>query len=223
MGVTLNKWVDILKDEYLKDFVPSGGSAVKIAVVPPCDAESTISRVREEAISCGFLVAEVDAANIRVDKIEKIFHEVAKHVDWDALTERWLRKKLLENGILIDDDQPLTDLEAIAERNYTDKTDLLGSIQRLIQNTIFIDRNLSKEFRTAMTALCRGNVNPQNVSPSHSDIIKQWFLGEKCSLTELKKLQIYQRIARHNARHLLNSLARWSRDVGIRVWLLLLI
>jgi hypothetical protein len=72
----------------------------------------------------------------------------------------------------------------------------------------------SREFRTAIAMLCLGRVNPQNVSPTDAEIIKLWLVGEKCSLSALKRMQIYQRIGRHNARLLLGSLALWLSEVG---------
>ena len=95
-------------------------------------------------------------------------------------------------------------------------------MNRLITNGIFNDYRMGKEFRTAMTMLCMGAINPQNVSPSDAEVVKQWLLGERYNLAALKRLQIYQRIGRHNARLLLASLAIWARQVGYQGLLLTL-
>jgi len=214
MGISQKEWVELLKEEYFSDFIRSGGSAIRIVTIPESDSDSIIEAVDGAASEKQFLVARVNSADVRVDKIEMIFHEVAKQVDWDKITETWLRQKLAENGILVDDAVSLDDIQTIADKIYTDKSNALAQIRRIIQNTVFNDRKLSKDFRTAITVLCYGHVNRQDVSPTQADLIKMWLKGEKFSLTDLKKLQIYQRVARHNARPLIVSLARWLKGAG---------
>jgi hypothetical protein len=65
-----------------------------------------------------------------------------------------------------------------------------------------------------MAMLCWGQINPQNVTPTDADLVKRWLTGERANLPQLKRVQIYQKIARHNARLLLGSLAVWLRQVG---------
>ena len=62
-----------------------------------------------------------------------------------------------------------------------------------------------------MAMLCLWRINPQNVSSNDAETVKQWLIGERCNLSVLKRMQIHQRIGRHNARLLLASLAAWSR------------
>jgi hypothetical protein len=105
-------------------------------------------------------------------------------------------------------------MEGIAAANGRLKPDLYAEINRLITHNLLEDYALSREFRTAVALLCWGRINPQNVAPTDAEIVKQWLFGEKCSLSALKRLQIYQRVGRHNGRLLLGSLALWLHQVG---------
>jgi P-loop Domain of unknown function (DUF2791) len=214
MGVALTEWVGLLRDEYLAEFVASGGAAVKLAVAPPDRAPETLDAVARAAESHGYVVAQVDAAQTRVHMIDRLFHAVARQIDWDAVTDRFLRALFRDQGILVEAGRALHETDAIADANGRLKPDLLAEINRLITNRLLEDYTLSREFRTAVAMLCWGQINPQNVSPSDAEIIKQWLVGEKCSLSALKRMQIFQRIARHNARLMLSSLARWLHQVG---------
>jgi P-loop Domain of unknown function (DUF2791) len=213
MGVALAEWVGLLRDEYLAEFVASGGATVKLAVAAPDRAAEVLDAVARAAEDQGFFVAQVDAAQTRVHMIDRVFHAVARQIDWDAVTDRYLRALLREQGIQVEEGRALHDLDAIADANGRLKSDLHAEISRLITHRVLEEYTLSREFRTAIAMLCWGRINPQNVSPTDAEIIKQWLVGEKCSLSALKRMQIYQRVARHNARLMLGSLARWLHEV----------
>ncbi len=214
MAIALTEWIGLLRGEYLSEFIRSGGAAVKLAVVSPERAAAVLNAVAREAADQGYLVARVDAAETRVHMIDRLFFAVARQVDWDEVTDRYLRGLFRQHGIQVEEKQSLQDMDAIAAANGRLKPDLYGEINRLITNRILENYALSREFRTALAMLCWGRINPQNVSPTDAEIIKQWLLGEKCSLSALKRMQIYQRIARNNARLLLGSLALWLSEVG---------
>ncbi|MBI3948297.1 MAG: DUF2791 family P-loop domain-containing protein [Armatimonadetes bacterium] len=214
MGVALDEWVELVDREYLRDFVPAGGSAVKIAVADPEEVAAAMDAVAAAADERGYFVARVSAAETRIHMIDHVFHAVARGVEWERITDQYLRALLNANGILVGAEQPLRDLAGIAEANGRLRDDLYLEINRLIVNNVLRDYALCKEFRTAMAMLCRGCINPANVAPDEAAMIRQWLRGERCSLAALKRVQIYQRIGRHNARLLLASLTRWLRQVG---------
>ncbi len=214
MSVASAEWVRLLESEYLTDFIASGGSAVKIAVVLPQHTAEVTGAVAGSAQGLGYQVVRVNAAETRIHMIDQLFYAVTRQIDWDSLTDRWLRDLLSRNGIAIAEGMPLQDTEALAAFNGLLVPDLFGQINRLITNALLKDYTLCKEFRTAMTMLCRAYLNPQDVVSEDAAVIKQWLHGEKCNLTALKRLQIYQKIGRHNARLLLNSLAVWVHKAG---------
>jgi hypothetical protein len=212
--VPLSEWVELLRREYLAEFLPAGGSAVKLAVAPRDRAEAVLDAVARAAEEAGCLVVSVDASQTRVQMIEKVFFTAARQIEWEALAGRYLRVLLREHGIQVGEGQSLQDLDAIAAANDRHRPYLIAEIHRLIDHRVRENYALSREFRTGIAMLCLGQVNPGIVSPSDAEIVRLWLLGEKCSLAALKRMQIYQRIGRQNARLMLVSLARWLREAG---------
>lgn len=214
MSVVPGEWVRLLETEYLTDFIVRGGAAVKIAVVKPDQAQEAAGAVAGSAEMLGYQVVQVSAAATRIHMIDQLFYAVTRQIDWDSMTDRWLRDLLARNGIAVVEGASLQDTESLAAANGLLVSDLFGQVNRLITNALLKDYTLCKEFRTAMAMLCRAYLNPQDVASEDAAVIKQWLYGEKCNLTALKRLQIYQKIGRHNARLLLNSLAAWMHKTG---------
>jgi hypothetical protein len=75
------------------------------------------------------------------------------------------------------------------------------------------DYGLSREFRLAMLRLCLAQLDPAE-DPTLHEAVKQWLVGDLRLVSGVKRALIFQRIARHNARHLLFSLARWLKAAG---------
>ena len=214
MAVRLEEWIGRLREEYLSDFVAAGGAAVKIVVAAPQDADRVASAVETAAREHAYFVAHVDAGNTRLHMIQDIFHEVARQVDWDGDVERYLRRVFRESGIHTDGVSSVRDVSRIALENNMQREDLLRKAVQLIPNRVRSNTALPKQFQKAIEALCYGTIDPWDITPTDAEMIKLWLTGQKCSLAVLKRLHIYQRIGRHNARLLLASLARWLHEVG---------
>ncbi len=217
MAVPLSEWLRLMETEYLDGFIASGGAAVKIVVAPEVDAvRETLARVAGIALEKGYLLAWVDAAQVQVQMVDQLFHAVARQVDWSETMERWLRERFAENGYTIPEGVELAAVDAIAAANDTSRPQLLAEIRRWIKNTLTADGSLCKEFRTALSMLAWGLVSPQNVNPNDAEVVRQWLRGEKCPLGTLKRLQIHQRIGRHNARLMLTSLTAFLPKLGYK-------
>jgi hypothetical protein len=211
--VPLTEWIELLGREYAAEFVPGGGAAVKIAVAPPERAVGIIDAVAQTATSHGLAVVRVDAAQTRVHMIDQIFFTVARQLDWSALAVHWLRDRFAAQGYSVPE-SGLPSLEECAQSRGARPGDVLAEAQRWINNELLRDYRFSKEFRIAMAMLCQSQINPQNVAPSDADTIQKWLRGEKYNASALKRVQIFGKIARHNARLLLSSLALWLRETG---------
>lgn len=214
MALSLEEWVGLIRREYLAEYLASGGAAVKLAVTAAEAVPLVLDSLESAARAEGYLAARVSAARARVQSVDRIFQSVARQVEWDAVTDRYLRRMLAEHGIGGLDGRALSEMDAIADANGRLKSDLYAEIGRLISHRLLENRALAREFRAAVAMLCWGRINPQNVSPTDAEIVRQWLVGERCSMAALKRLQIYQRIARHNARWALLSLARWLHEAG---------
>lgn len=214
MSLALADWAEVLDREYLAEFVPRGGASVKIAASPVGTQSAVLDAVAAIARQRNYTVARIDAGETRVQFIEQVFFAVSRQTDWVGLAERWLRAQFAANGVDLPPEQRLDDLDGIAARMEMSAREVMGEVRRWIVNGLQKDYRLTRELRTAMAMLCLAVVNPVNVSPTDAEVLLQWLHGAKYSLSTLKKLQIFTRIGRHNARQLLTSLARWLQING---------
>jgi P-loop Domain of unknown function (DUF2791) len=208
-------WLEIIRKEYLRDFIRSGGAAVKF-VVPTDEVcrHQVRDSLRNASEEGGFSFALVDAVSTKIHMIDKLFHEVARQVDWDELAYSFVTQVLRENGYELPANREEFNLRQIAVLNKREDKFLRMELHRWLEQKIFHDYEMSQEFRIAMTRLCIAQLDAGSASPFLSNAIKEWLRGELRLIGALKEAPIFQKVVRHNARHLLLSLAHWLRVNG---------
>lgn len=215
MYLKYDEWIDIVCNEYLHDFVKRGGAAVKF-VVPMEEIEE--SQVFDPLRQCSekedYLFVNVNAISTKIHMIDKLFHEVARQIDWDELAHSFVKKLLTKNGYELPIHREDFDLENIAAINKREEQFLRMELRSLLEKEIFRDFEMSQEFRIAMIRLCLDQLNPEGPSSFLSNAVKEWLRGELRLISTLKQALIFQKIARHNARHMLFSLSHWLRING---------
>lgn len=210
---TVSDYLDLLESEYLSDFVPSGGAAVKFAVGSDGTPDELRQGLIARARSRGFVVATVDAAHVRAHMIDKVFTAIAQQVDWDASARAAVESALASLGFKSAGDADLS-LDALAELNDYDPIELRLDLNRALQDLTVRDYELAQEFRIAMLRLCRAQVDRSDATSTEREFVLMWLRGELRLISSLKQAGIFQRIARHNARHMLASLSRWIVKAG---------
>ena len=223
MESCVESWLGVLDKYYLSDFISSGGAAFKL-LLTRTDEETAFSLrgIRELTARLGYLYAEVSAAETRVDKIDQIFFAIARQMDWDALMAEDGMEFLRSRDYRLPEGAILSDTEAIAHFNGCTQEDLSADLRRATTQEIFQDRDMCKEFRTAIAQVRVAQFFPGNITPSDAETICGWLRGDKVGLSALRGLRIYSKIGRHNARHMLRALAHWlakSSGTGLVVGL----
>jgi hypothetical protein len=221
MELQTAEWLAAIERDYLASYVREGGAAVKFAI--PLDGaagrEALVERMRALAIGAGFVFAAVDARLTRIHLIDRLFFEVARQVDWDALTDGFLTRLLTAQGYQLAEPSggmpSRSPLQAIAALNQVDVIEFDLRIELLLQEQLYHNYALAYEFRLAMLRLCQARLKPESVYGTLAEPIKQWLRGDLTSLAPLKQARLYKRIARHSARHMLFSLARWTHLAGL--------
>ena len=90
MSIELVEWIRLIKQEYFEDFIPSGGAAVKIAVSDkPEFIEHICLNMQNCLIDYNYIFANINADNVPVNRIDKIFTEIARQIDWVNLVENF--------------------------------------------------------------------------------------------------------------------------------------
>ncbi len=211
----LDTWIDVIRKEYMRDFVQRGGAAVKFVVATD---EACYNQVRDSLHKAseeeGFFFALVDAVSTKIHMIDKLFHEVARQVDWDGLAYFFVTQVFKENGYELPANRDEFNLRQIAILNKREEKFLRKEFHGWLEEKIFHDFEMSQEFRIAMIRLCVAQLDPGSASPFLSNAVKEWLRGELRLISPLKEALIFQKVVRHNARHILFSLAHWLRVNG---------
>jgi hypothetical protein len=222
MEISPSTWLDVVRHDYLDDFVRAGGAAVKVAVAEDEPARHGLrDELRRQGESAGYRVAVVDAAEIKVQMVDRVFHAVARQMPWEETARAFLARTVTESGYQLPSDPTNLTLTALAEVNDVPERRLHTSITDILWRALFRDYAMSQEFRLAMVRLCRAQLYPDD-EPAVTEAVMAWLQGELRRISEVKRALIFQRIARHNARHMLASLAHWLRITGSAGLLLVL-
>jgi hypothetical protein len=214
MAIPFQEWLDIVRREYLQDFIRLGGAAVKF-LVPLGDHQynrcrQELQRVADEE---EFLLALVDASTTKIHMIDKLFHEVARQVSWEDYAYKFLIEIAEENGYKIPPTRNEFNLQTLATLNNVESIILKLDIRQWLTKRIYKDFKMSQEFRIAMMQLCLAELESQR--PILCDYIIEWLTGKLRAISILKEAQIYQKVGRHNARHMFLSLTHWLKVVGL--------
>lgn len=222
--VAPSDWLKVLDDEYLKEYLSSGGSAVKVLAVPDSmDVNSLVSDIERKAEQYNYenvfldpLKASPDGKKPDLHRIDKFFFAVTQNTDWIASSRQLARNYLLMNGMTIPDSDDISNVEMIAEINNMSVHDLMNIYQTSLSQSVLRNQSLSNEFRIAITSLIRSVLLPDTSTPNRQELILGWFEGktQPGAAAALKKVRIFEKINITNARVMLQSYTKWLPDTG---------
>jgi hypothetical protein len=221
--VAPDTWLDTVHREYLSEYIKSGGSAVKFISGDSTTLASVPTRLHALAEDEGYFHVHLDAAKTLPDdkkpdlhRIDRFFFAVTESVDWRAKTTEEARKYLDSRGVVVHPGRALRDIDGIAQDNGRTATDLINQFQRELVTGYIKDQGMAIEFRTAISALVRAQLLPDTMTPTTEEVLLNWFAGRTMpgASAALKKIHIFERITRANARHMLASFCRWLPRAG---------
>ena len=221
--VSPDVWLDIIHREYLSDYIKSGGSTVKFISGDSATLASVQARAHALAKDEGYFHAHLDAAQTLPDDKKPDFHHIDRFffaatasMDWRTRTTEEARKYLDSRGVVVHPGRSLNDIDSIAQDNGRTPADLINQFQRELVTGYIKDQGLAIEFRTAISALVRTQLLPDTMTPTTGEVLLNWFAGRTMpgAAAALKKIHIFERITRANARHMLASFCRWLPRAG---------
>jgi hypothetical protein len=223
LRIAPEEWLDLLRREYLTDYIPSGGASVKVVSGSQDSLRAVRRSLHEMATEGNYFHANLDPAQPdpagkRPDlhRIDKFFFAATRAVNWKAWAAVQAREYLESHGIRVRPDRELSDLEGIAADNGRLPQDLLHQYQTEFATRLLKDHRMTVEFRAAVTALGRAQLVPDAVTPTTEEVLLEWFAGRTMpgAAATLKKVQIFERVHQMNARHILASFCHWLPDTG---------
>ncbi len=213
MGVEL--YVAFLEQEYLADYLPAGGAAVRF-VVPGSDevAARWHSGLAAAADRSDYLYCRVDAETTRVHLMHELFAAVSRQLDWTALLRHPVRSAYASLGLPPPEAGALT-VATVARHHDVDPRELQRDVRRALEATLLNEPRLPREFRLGLLRLAQAEVGSATVEAAERDAVLAWLRVEPVPLRALKSALIYSRINRHNAGAMLTGLVDWLPSVGI--------
>ncbi len=210
------EWLKVLKSTYLQGFIRRGGSSVKFVVVKEAeDTKAMACGVGDLAREEGFVTIQADSRQTKVQLIDLLFQEMAKQVDWEVLTFDCVKKLFDRNGRRLPDQREKCSWTAIASLNSCDEATIQRDVNSWLEGSLFQDFQMSREFRLAMIQLCLAQLDPSGRESKEAKAIQSWLRGELRQMSVLKKLLIFQKVSRSNARDFIASFAHWVRLLGM--------
>ncbi len=214
-NLTADDWLGVLQQEYLKSFIREGGGAIKVGVFPDHDSLQGCQEALDGMANAEqYIFAKVDARFTKIHMVERLFHKIAKQVDWDDLAYRFVLRLLEEHGYQVPTCRDEFSLRQVAALNERKEPMLRRDVQTWLEKSIEGDSGLCREFRMAMIRLCLAQFESGDSDRVLATAVKEWLCGDLRLISGVKKALIYQKVARHNARHMLTSLTRWLRLAG---------
>jgi len=210
MQSAVGRWLEVMDRYYLCDFIGAGGSAFKLLLTQDDgQTQEALSGLRDLADQHGYWFFRVSASETRVDLIEQIFFQITRQIEWHSLVSQDAANFLQRLDYVLPDGTRLSDIEAIADASGCDEHELKKRIREKTIEEIVQDREMCKEFRTALARSREAQFFPGGVTPSEADTLLAWLQGRQVNSAALRRLSIYSPIGRHNARDMLTALARW--------------
>ena len=203
-------YADFLAAEYLDSYIADGGAAVKFVVAAePEVVEYFSNRMRDRAGAAGYATVRVDAKDVRVHMMDRVFFDVARQIDWDALAAHRVRAAFAAAAFPAPEARNDISVEMMAAHYQVDASELNRDVNRELQRMVLDDYAMVREFRVAMLRLCQFQLRTGQVTQAEHDAVLDWLRGELRQISLLRTSRIFRRVGRHNARQLLFSLAHW--------------
>ena len=214
--IPVRDWLEVMESEYLSSFVPDGGASVKFAVVSDELKADLHTAVREQCAKRGMLLVSLDAATRRAHMPQDLFHGLASSVDWREAARRMILKLAKDRVYRIDGIDPCSNgnvFSSIADANGLELQFVLDYMRPQIQQRVFRESQMARDFRVAMSHLCELE-NSRDGEPYGGHPIIDWLTGSNTRISSVKPFSIYTPINRTTARHFFESALFWLHHVG---------
>ena len=212
--ISVDGWLQIIDDEYLSTFVKNGGASIKFAVTNEDLRADLCTRMKARCRDLDYLFVQLDAKTLRAHMPQDFFFKFAHQVDWRLLARRMILRLAAEQVYQISGIDPGRDdniFDAIAKANGLESQFVLGDMRLRIQNNVFRNTKMAKDFRVCMSWLCRLEDTRGEYTGRP---LLDWLTGVNTRISGVRDFSIYTGINRATARYFIESALYWIRHVG---------
>lgn len=214
--IPVDDWLRCIDGEYLSTFIRDGGASIKFAVTSGESGRRLHDAVERRCRALDYVFVALDAAKLRAHMPQDLFFGLARQVEWRRLARRLILRLAAERGYGIDGIDPCDGgnvFEAVGALNGLEPIFVLNEIRKLVQEEVFNNREMARDFRTAMTHLCLGE-DVRGDGEHATRPVLDWLTGENTRLGNVRPFSIYTGINRTTARYLIESGFHWVRQAG---------
>jgi len=212
----LMDWVDATASNYLQDFVPAGGSAVKFAVAMDGVTTTEITEsVTNRADELGFLTATIDSANVKIGSIEKVLAAITDQIDLYDLIDRLIVNLMADEHWIAPASGPEPLAERLAAANGLDAATVVQMVRPALQNRILRSHEIAQDMRAAIIGLALRRLSGGEAEVSAFAAISSWMGGRLNKISAVREFQVHSKVNRANARFLFESLLHVVHLAGI--------
>ena len=212
--ISLDEWLQVINTEYLSTFVRDGGASIKFAVAREELRADLCKRMKARCRDLDYLFVQLDAKTLRAHMPQDFFFRFASQVDWRLLARRLILRFAAEQRYQVREIDPYVPgdiFDAIAKANRLESQSVLMELRPRIQNRIFRNTEMAKDFRVCMTQLCwlEDTYGEYTGQP-----LLDWLTGVNTRISGVRPFFIYTGINRATARYFIESALYWIRYVG---------
>lgn len=214
--IPLRDWLQRMDDEYLSAFIRDGGASVKFAVTEDELKPALREAVSERCRKLDYVFATLDAAAMRAHMPQDLFFGLARQIDWRLLARRLILRLADDKGYKVEGIDPGASgnvFAAVADRNDLELQFFLQDIRPEIQQRVFKDRGMARDFRVAMSQLCIQE-NTRHPGEYGGQPLLEWLTGANTRVSSVRTFSIYTGINRTTARYYIESAFHWVRLAG---------
>ena len=208
-------WMQVIRTEYLHDFVKNAGAAIKFVISQePNQHQALWTELEKASHENDYLFVCLDAASTRVHLVDELFYEIARQVDWDSLALDFLFKTLADGKYLAPSDKGQFTLAQVAAMNGLDLGEMRAITNNRLRDNLSRYFEMTDDFRMAMLKLCQAQLDPQDLGVGAAEAVREWLRGDLKLISALKSASIFDKIDRSNGRDMVSSLAHWLHLTG---------
>ena len=217
--ISIHEWLRFVDDEYLSTFVKDGGASIKFAVTPDGQKTDLYEAVKSRCQDSDYVFVELDAAKIemRAHMPQDIFFGLASQIDWRLLARRLVLSLAADNGYRVENIDPSGAgnlIDVIAHASGLDPSFVRLTMNRAIQNSVYRNQKMSRDFRVCMSQLCLMSGESATPGPYADQPLLDWLTGVNKLIGGVKPFAIRTSINRTTARYFIESALYWVRYVG---------
>ena len=208
----LAEWLSVIEREYLSDFVPAGGAAVKLAILDDAAIVHATEQLTRLGQANAMLPVRIDAAHSRIHMMQELFFAITRALPWDSLLQRYLEKLFETRAYSWPRPGQVMPVAELAAEFAVAPNLLARHLDEWLTADLWDDRRLAQDFRAAIMSLCLSRLEPDGWNADAPAL--QWLRGEKVAANLLRGADILARLSRTNARPMLASLCHFLRKTG---------